>query len=977
MKRWVGLTWQRLSVVAVLFAGVAFSAVEFHLLRSLETQKAAFAFGRAANERFDELQSDLQLSVIRVNALGAFCESTYPVTRQAFDRFAAPLTSGPDASIQALEWAPKVSHGERLRIEELARAEGFSEFEFRDRLQQGKMVRAGDRAEYFPVLWVFPYEGNEPALGFDIAFNASRHEALSHAAATAESIATKRVTLVQETGSQYGILIFQPVFRRTPVNASRELLGFALGVLRVGSVVEKHGAHSGIDLTITDLDADAADQQLYPSDASRPKVASTFTERRTIRLGGRKWLLAASPSPGAFPLNRTYSFLGFALSLLITFLVSVYLWISLFARIKVEQLVEKRTVDLNDALTSLNEVHRGLEESEVRYRRLVEDSPNAIVVEQGGKIVLANRNFVKLFGIDPVQDDKEHNMLEFVAPERKVPAEEFLQGFYAENKQVSSRETFLLRNDGTIINAEISASSFSDAGQRSIQVIVRDISQRKRTEAENARLILAIEQAAESIVITDIAANIVYVNPAFERISGYSRQEAIGKNPRVLKSGRQPAEFYVELWDRLKAGESWTGRFINRCKNGRLYDEEATISPVVNSAGEIVNYVAVKRDVTRELELQEQLLQSRKMDAVGRLAGGVAHDFNNMLMVMTSYAELLAANLPEGDPLRKHTDGILRAAERSSALTRQLLTLSRKQVFAPKVLDCNTILTETSNMVRRLIGENIELKCDLASDLWRVMADADQIVQVIINLCVNARDAMPNGGLLTLTSRNFRLNEGYVEISVTDTGVGIPLEAQEKLFEPFFTTKAVGKGTGLGLSTVYSVVEQSGGHLRVESAPGEGATFRVYLPRCRASASPSTESFAAQSKTDVGLVLVVEDEDALREAISEQLCNHGFSVLSACDGVEAMEILAGHAEVEYLITDLIMPRMGGRELVRNASKALPHLRVLVLSGYADQMFSYEECNGCPTIFLQKPFSLGTMLSTLSELSGRPQTANLA
>jgi PAS domain S-box-containing protein len=970
ITRWSALPWRRSFVLAVLFVGICLSALVSYLLRSIEFDKAKSAFHSAAADRFDDLQSDLQFSVVRVNALGAFCASSYPVTRTSFDTFTSPLISGPDAAIQALEWVPQVSLSERAKVEKSARAAGFPEFEIRDRLEQGRMVRSGDRAEYFPVLWVQPYKGNEPALGFDMASDLIRREALMRAEAVAQPTASKRITLVQETGKQYGILILQPVYGRASGASGRQLLGFALGVLRISSIVEKHGAHSGIDLTLTDMDANAAEQRLYPSDGRSPQPVSDFTQRSTITVGGRTWMLTASPSPGAFPVVRTYSYQGFVLCLLITLLLVAYLWNSLHRHMQVERLVEERTAALNNAMTLLEEVDRDLEDSEARYRRLVECSPNAIVVERGGEIVLVNRNTVEMFGFDAANDSVAHGLLEFVAPDRRPYAAALVERLYKEDLQVPPLETRLLRRDGSIMDAEIAASSYMHAGQRSIQVTLRDISQRKLAEAENARLIRAIEQADESIVITDVDANIVYVNPAFERISGYSREEAIGKNPRVLKSGRQPAEFYTALWERLSAGESWTGRFVNRMKSGRLYSEEATISPVVNRSGEIINYVAVKRDVTRELELQDQLLQSRKMDAVGRLAGGVAHDFNNMLMVIISYAELLASDLAEDDPRRKHTAQILHAAERSSALTRQLLAFSRKQVFAPRVLDCNSILTETSSMVRRLIGENIELTCDLASELWMVKADSDQLVQMILNLCVNSRDAMPDGGELTISSRNFRLNEGYVEISVSDTGTGILPEVREKLFEPFFTTKEIGKGTGLGLATVYGIVEQSGGHIRVESVPGQGATFRVYLPRCSGPEGAGDQPAAAPAIAGSSLVLVVEDEETLRDAICKQLQGNGFRVLSATDGLEAMEVLEQHVDVALLITDLVMPRMGGRELVRLASRAMPQLRILVLSGYADQSLSSEDCNGCPIEFLQKPFSLRTLFSRIAALNRR-------
>jgi CHASE1-domain containing sensor protein len=324
----------------------------------MENEKAKSVFHSAAEDRFDELQSDLQLSVVRVTSLGAFCNSAYPVTRTSFDTFTVPLISGSDAAIQALEWVPRVSQNERAEVERSARAAGFPEFEIRDRLQQG-MVRSGDRAEYFPVLWVQPYKGNEPALGFDMASNLIRREALMRAEAIGQPTASKRITLVQETGKQYGILILQPVYRSAS-GSSRQLLGFALGVLRISSIVEKHGAHSGIDLTLTDMAADAADQQLYPSDGRSPQPASDFTRRSTITVGGRTWMLTASPSPGAFPVGRNYSYLGFLLSLSLTLLVVAYLWNSLFRHMQVERLVEQRTAALNSAMTLLEEVGPGI-----------------------------------------------------------------------------------------------------------------------------------------------------------------------------------------------------------------------------------------------------------------------------------------------------------------------------------------------------------------------------------------------------------------------------------------------------------------------------------------------------------------------------------------------------------------------------------------------------------------------------------------
>lgn len=962
---------RHLPVVTLLCFGSLVSILVITSIRSIEAEKAKAAFQRAAQERFDNLQSGLDLTVGKVVALGAFCESSYPITHASFESFVTPLLFGRDAGIQALEWVPRVSLSERGALEKTARKSGLPGYEIRDRLPTGKMVRSGNRPYYFPVLYVQPHAGNEVVSGYDdLANNSTRRGFFLRAASTGELTATPRLTLIQEVSDQYGILVIRPVYRHNGgVFGKTELLGFAIGVLRIGDVVEKHGANSGVDLALTDLSTSAPGQQLYPSSKAGQQPVTALTQYRTITVGGRNWQLAASPTPGAFLVSKTYSYVGGAFSILITLLITAYSAELVDRRWQVERLVEERTSALNTAITSLASAHRGIEQSEEKYRRLVEDSPNAIVVEREGKIVLVNRAATQLFAFDPTRDDEDHRLVEFVAPEHAELAQQFIRELYAHETRISPRESRLLRPDGSIVDVEVAASSFSSGDIHSVQFVLGDITQRKRDQAENARLILAIEQVEESIVVTDLEAKIVYVNPAFVRITGYSREEVLGKNPRVLKSGRQSSEFYAALWRSLAAGESWNGRFVNRAKNGRLFTEEATISPVASRNGEIINYVAVKRDVTLETELQEQLHQSQKMDAIGRLAGGVAHDFNNMLMVIVSYADLIESSLPVDDPVQQYIRHILSAAQRSSALTHQLLAFSRKQVLEPKILNCNVILSETSSMIRRIISESIDLRCNLAPELWNVKADADQIAQVILNLCVNARDAMPNGGSVVMATRNLPVDAGFVEISVSDTGVGIPLEIQGKLFEPFFTTKERGKGTGLGLATVYGIVQQSGGSIRVESSPGRGATFTIQLPRCVEDAALPDSPIQKPSLAGRSLVLVVEDEDALREALAAHLRGHGYRVLAAADGIAALEILAQNPDVSILISDLIMPRMGGRELVHLAAKQSPDLRFIFMSGYSDDDSSQgPDSAESPTLFLQKPFTMEVLLSCIDDLS---------
>ncbi|MCB9077873.1 MAG: PAS domain S-box protein [Anaerolineaceae bacterium] len=362
-------------------------------------------------------------------------------------------------------------------------------------------------------------------------------------------------------------------------------------------------------------------------------------------------------------------------------------------------------------------------------------------------------------------------------------------------------------------------------------------------DQERRRLSAAIEQAAESVVIADVAGDILYVNPAFERTTGYSRTEVFGRNPRILKSNRHDAAFYEQMWATLTTGQTWKGHLVNKKKDGAFYTEEATISPVLDEKGSIVNYVALKRDVTRELQLEEQLRQAQKMEAVGRLAGGIAHDFNNLLTVLMGNAALALDVLPPDHPVYSDIQVIERSARRAADLTRQLLAFARQQISHPQILDLNELILGIEEMLHRLIRADIELVTALAPDRGCVRADMGQLEQILVNLVVNARDAMPNGGKLTLETADVVVNEDnvrhhpevppgeYVLLAVTDTGIGMTESVKAHLFEPFFTTKEVGQGTGLGLATCFGLVKQNDGYILVDSEPGQGASFKIFLPR--------------------------------------------------------------------------------------------------------------------------------------------------
>jgi two-component system, cell cycle sensor histidine kinase and response regulator CckA len=512
---------------------------------------------------------------------------------------------------------------------------------------------------------------------------------------------------------------------------------------------------------------------------------------------------------------------------------------------------------------------------------------------------------------------------------------------------------------------------FQYGNEAHLFLIVTDVTERKRAEESQARLATAVEQAAETIVITDTRGTILYANPAFEKTTGYTRAEAIGQNPRLLKSGKQDPEFYRRMWEVLGRGETWSGQFINRRKDGVFFEEEATISPVRDVAGAVVNYVAVKRDVTREKQLEAQMHQAQKMEAIGQLAGGVAHDFNNILSVIIGYCEMITADLNPDNPLHTYAVEIRHAADHATGLTRQLLVFSRKQKVQPVVLDLNDTVRDLNKILRRLIGENIEMSVVPGNQAGHIMADPGHVGQVLMNMAVNARDAMPNGGKLIIATSNVTLDEhytrthagvtpgDYVMLSISDTGAGMTPEVKARMFEALFTTKPAGKGTGLGLATCQTIVQQSGGHIDVESEIGKGATFRIYFPRV----NQSVESVGGPIQTGplprgTETVLLVEDEPSVRNLAANVLEALGYPVLRANNGQEALRLVREYEgpPICLVVTDVIMPQMGGKVMADWLKTTDPELKILFTSGYTDDAIAQQGVLEPGVAFLAKPYT---------------------
>ena len=526
--------------------------------------------------------------------------------------------------------------------------------------------------------------------------------------------------------------------------------------------------------------------------------------------------------------------------------------------------------------------------------------------------------------------------------------------------------------------------SFWTACVAAAQEKVRGSAERVRAEKERATLALAIEQSAEAVLITDLEGKIQYCNPAFERNSGYTHDEIVGRTPRFLKSGKQTKEFYEELWTTIKAGKVWSGHFMNRRKDGSLCEEDATISPIRDPAGEVTGFVAAKRDVTEQVALENRLKQAQKLESIGRLAGGVAHDFNNLLTVINGYSEMGLTRLPEGDPLRELLTQIRKAGERAEALTRQLLAFSRKQVIEPCPVNLNDLILESKKMLGRIVREDIDIVTNLHQEDCYVMADPGQLHQILMNLVVNARDAMPSGGRLTLRTSRRQIDNvpsssfagtksgSYVVLEVSDTGVGMSEEIQQKVYEPFFTTKPEGSGTGLGLSTVYGIVQQAGGWIKFESQPEVGTTFRIGLPLLSHHESQSlpTTVLAPQLQGSE-TVLVVEDQDDVRILVLGILERLNYQTLGASSGRHALSIAENHSgPIHLMLTDVIMPGMTGKELADQFKLVRPEMKVLYMSGYTHDVIPREGLLDAGINYIAKPFTPEALAQKIRMVLGR-------
>ncbi len=632
-------------------------------------------------------------------------------------------------------------------------------------------------------------------------------------------------------------------------------------------------------------------------------------------------------------------------------------------------------------------VQRMQTEHEARYRTLFDAVPlPLVVIERGtGTVLSTNRAMNNAFALHGPLIGRHGSLLfntECLSLLSRAPEE-------GRRVRVSQGVCPLLRGDGTVLEAEVESFTLDFGGREAVLATIRDVTEERKAEAERALLRAAVARINDLIVITsatpdpDGALPIVFVNEAFERHTGWHRNEVLGLPGSILDGPGTDATLIARVHEHLRRGETVRAEVLQYTREGREYWAELVVVPVYDSAGVHTHWVSVHRDVSDRKQLEEQLFQSQKMEAVGRLAGGIAHDFNNVLTAISGFSELLLEELPAGGEPHEEVLQIKAAAARATALTRQLLAFSRKQILRPRLVDVGALVRNVARLLERAVTEEVVIRMSVAEVTSPVLADAVQLEQVLLNLAVNASEAMPEGGSLTIEVSDIALGESYAHrhhgvqpghyvcLTVSDTGIGMDRATRERIWEPFFTTK--GGGTGLGLSTVYGIVRQSGGHVWVYSEPGTGTTFRIYLPVATSDVpEDAMEHAPSPALGGTETILVVEDEALVRNVTRAMLARRGYTVLVASDGDHAQRIASEHyGVIDLLLTDVVMPRANGRRVAERLRMMRPGLRVVYMSGYTEDAIVHHGVLEAGIVLLEKPFTEADLARTIRAVLDAP------
>jgi PAS domain S-box-containing protein len=637
---------------------------------------------------------------------------------------------------------------------------------------------------------------------------------------------------------------------------------------------------------------------------------------------------------------------------------------------------------------------------------ILEAIPDAVAaVTQQGVIVQINSQTEAMFGY--TRGELIGQRVEMLVPERhRSNHHQHREDFHSKPKirrMGSGLDLYGRRRDGSEFPVEISLSPIATGNGAIVLSVIRDISDHKRIENElrhaseelerrksrelrdsQNRMALIVDSSQDAIIGKNLDGIITQWNKGAEQIYGYHAAEVIGRNISILCPPDRPDEIPAIL-ERIRKGERVEYfESVRITKDGRRLSMSISVSPIHDADGNIIGASAIARNISAQKKIEDQLRQSQKMEAVGRLAGGVAHDFNNLLGIVTACTELLRSRV-DTESL-EYLDNIREAANRGAGLTRQLLAFSRRQAVQTQILDLNERIRELSKLLKPLMGDDVEIFLPPRSKTAVVEFDPGQIDQIVLNLAVNARDAMPRGGKLIIDTGVFDIDHNfaqehtmtpgrYVMLAISDNGTGMDEVTRTRIFEPFFTTKETGKGTGLGLATVYGIVKQAGGHIWVYSEPGQGTTFKIYLPSAehKLGMGPEEQAEALPAKRDGVTILLAEDDPIMRKLTRKMLEEHGYKVLEATNGEAALEVISRHpSSIDLTLTDVAMKGMNGPDLVLRLMDSHPEMKIIYMSGYTGELIAHQGLqSGIP--LLEKPFTRAALLKTIDEaLGGRPQ-----
>ena len=873
--------FRNILVAVIVILGVVLSIIVSASSYYTHKKLMEVEFNEAVDNRYSALKRELDsnLSVLAsVQAL--YYTSTKAAERSEFRNFTNHILEQ-HASIQALEWIPRVPDSRREVYERAARREGFPAFQLTERIAQGKMKRAEKRKQYFPVYFVEPYRSNEIALGFDLASNPERLEALEVAGKTGQLSASARIILVQESKSQFGFIVFAPIYKKEALINSDQarwnnLEGFALGVFRIGDIVEKAMHYlkpEGVDSFLYDASAPKKEGFLYTHSSRTRKTPllnqeppeTDFKSSKTLDVAGRKWMVSYSAAPAFIEARSSWRPWVFLLAgLAFTGLVAGVLVVVSHA-----EHVEKVAKDLSDLNTSL--AHEIMERKQAEAALAVEKLFSDAIIDS-------------IPGIFCVLDD---------------------------------RGSFLRWNK----NLEIVGGY----------------------TAEELRGLPWIETIAEEDQeLATIGIGKVYNKGYYTNVT------------QLLTKDKRKIPFLLTGFSVLVSGKRH----------------------ILSTGIDITEHRRVEEE---KIQLQAQLMQAQKMEAVGLLAGGVAHDFNNILTAIVGYGSLAQMNLKDDATTQKYIQEVLDAAKRAEDLTKRLLAFSRKQVIEPVLADLNKIVRNIEKMLRRIMTEDIELSTVLSAGELPVLVDVGQIDQVLVNLAANARDAMPEGGHLVIQTDAVNVNSRYAEehffentgmyavLTVSDTGVGMDQWTKENIFEPYFTTKEVGKGTGLGLSMVYGIIEQHNGNIKVCSDAGRGTTFKIYLPLAQTKRKTIHEPVQTLPVGKGETIILAEDESQVRKSMTSILQKNGYKIIEAVNGEDAVRKFKENRDtVSLILLDVIMPVKNGREAYEEIKSIDPGVKTIFMSGYTDDKISRKGILEEGFDFISKPINPDTLMRKIRD-----------